>query len=145
MRKFSKHASMADLTALEERRQRLESRVETFHEKLDTMVDGVDCEDTNAQHLQNVDGENDIFIGDDGQDSEWDEEEGGKGENGEVVEHMTLLMPSYLTQADRERLGFGRIAQQELQLRQGQAYDCLNALRLALGHKALLFRTDVSR
>lgn len=141
---------MADLTALEERRQRLENRVETFHEKLDTMIDGIDYEDSNAQHLQNVDGENDIFIGNDGQDSEWededgDEEGGGEGENGEVVERMTLLMPSYLTQADRERLGFGRIAQQELELRQGQANDCLNSLRLALGHKALLFRTDVSR
>jgi hypothetical protein len=141
---------MADRTVLEERRQRLENRVEAFHEKLDAMTDGVDYEDTNAQHLQNVDEENNIFIGDDGEESEWEEEdregeEVGEEEKNEVVECMTLFMPSYLKPADRQRLGFGRIAKQELELRRGQANDSLNALRIALGHKALLFRTDVSR
>jgi len=35
------------------------------------------------------------------------------------------------------------MASQELELRQGQANDALEGLRLALGNKSLLFRTKV--
>jgi hypothetical protein len=137
---------MADHTALEERRQRLENRLDTFHAKLDAMLDGVDFADIHANHLQNVDEEND----DDWEEDDWEDVDGGgngggEQEKSEVVERMTLLLPSYLKPADWERLGFGRVAKLELELRQGQANDSLQDLRIALGHKALLFRTDVSR
>jgi len=45
--------------------------------------------------------------------------------------------------ADMHRLGLATMASQELELRQGQANDALEGLRLALGHKSLLFRTKV--
>jgi hypothetical protein len=131
---------MADHTALEEQCQRLENRLETFHAKLDAMLDDVDFTDIHANHLQNVEEEND----DDGEESDWEEKEDG-GQESESVECMTLLLPSYLKPADWERLGFGRVAKLELELHQGQANDSLKVLRIALGHKALLFRTDVSR
>ena len=41
------------------------------------------------------------------------------------------------------RLGLVTIPSQELDLRQGQANDALEGLRLALGHKTLVFRTKV--
>jgi len=58
-------------------------------------------------------------------------------------EHMSIFMPSSLQIADMHRLGLETMASQELELRQGQANDALEGLRLALGHKGLLFRTKV--
>jgi len=58
-------------------------------------------------------------------------------------EHMSIFMPSSLQIADMHRLGLATMVSQELELRQGQANDALEGLRLALGHKSLLFRTKV--
>ena len=58
-------------------------------------------------------------------------------------EHMTIFMSSSLQHADVQRLGLATMARQELELRQGQADDALEGLRLALGHKALLYRSKV--
>jgi len=58
-------------------------------------------------------------------------------------EHMSIFMPSSLQIADMHRLGLVTMASQELELRQGQANDALEGLRLALGNKSLLFRTKV--
>ena len=56
---------------------------------------------------------------------------------------MSIFMPSCLEIADIQRLGLVTMASQELELRQGQANDALEGLRLALGHKTLLFWTEV--
>ena len=48
-------------------------------------------------------------------------------------------MPSSLHISDIQRLGLVTMASRELELRQGQANDVLEGLRLALGHKSLLF------
>lgn len=58
-------------------------------------------------------------------------------------ELMTIFMPSSLQPADLQRLGLEPLAEQEMELRQGQANDALEGLRLALGHKALLYRSQV--
>jgi len=56
---------------------------------------------------------------------------------------MSIFMPLCLHSSDIQRLGLVTMASQELELRQGQANDALEGLRLALGHKTLLFRTKV--
>src|SRR5882724_12032231 len=48
---------------------------------------------------------------------------------------MLILIPSSLQFADIQRLALVTMASQELELRQGQANDALEGLRLALGHK----------
>ena len=53
------------------------------------------------------------------------------------------FMPSSLQIADMHRMGLATMASQELELRQGQANDALEGLRLALGHKGLLYKTKV--
>src|SRR5882724_530044 len=58
-------------------------------------------------------------------------------------EHMSIFMPSSLHSTDIQRLGLATMASQELEWRQGQANDVLEGLRLALGHKSLLFQTKV--
>jgi len=57
--------------------------------------------------------------------------------------NFQIFMPSCLHSSDIQRLGLVTMASQELELRQGQANNALEGLRLALGHKTLLFRTKV--
>src|SRR6266481_883186 len=66
-----------------------------------------------------------------------------------IMSHRSLpqslsqfLCPS-LQHADIQRLGLEPMAKQEMELRQGQANDALEGLRLALGQKALLYRSKV--
>ncbi|KAL6304097.1 hypothetical protein BKA93DRAFT_750027 [Sparassis latifolia] len=58
-----------------------------------------------------------------------------------LPENITLLLPSSLGIEQCKTVGWESIAQQKLQLWVGQANDCLEDLRLLLGHKSLLFRT----
>ena len=74
-----------------------------------------------------------------GEDADWVEEE-----QAESSESMPLFLPSSIPVSELDRLGLTSLAKQELQLRKGQANDILEALRLALVHKSLLFRTQVS-
>jgi hypothetical protein len=60
-----------------------------------------------------------------------------------LPEKMSLFLPSSLELAELHQFGLMDLATQELKLRKGQANDALDKLRLALGHKALLFRTQV--
>ena len=123
---------MAKQTALEECRQRLENRIHTFHSKLDTMMEGMEDDDLSLQHVEE---ENWPLI------PHLDEDPNGWQTI--APEHMSILMPSSLQITDMHRLGLVTMASQELELRQGQANDALEGLRLALGHKSLLFQTKV--
>ena len=125
-RKLSRHGTVAEQTALEEDRQSLETKIKGFHSKLETMVEGI-------EHGFQPSGEDDATS--DVADL--------VGRNAQMPEHMYIFMPSSLRRADIERLGLETIARQELELRQGQANDALEGLKLALGHKALLYRNKV--
>jgi hypothetical protein len=114
---------------------RLRARIDAFH-----------------QNVQTVLGENmDEFlpvkpvVDPDDEDPEWaeDDEEGDDDAVGEWPEDMTLAMPSTFGQERCQQLGLERLLNQELELRIGQANDCLEKLRVALGHKTILFRTRV--
>lgn len=59
------------------------------------------------------------------------------------AEAMVLPLPSYLGLDRCWQLGLDDLANQELQLRQGQANDSLHEMRLALADKAVLYRMDV--
>ena len=56
---------------------------------------------------------------------------------------MSLFLPSYLSEDDRWRMGLNEVSKQELELRKGQANDCLEVIRTTLGQKAVLMRTKV--
>jgi len=155
-RQLSKHASVADKTKLAERRQRLGRRIHAFHSKAATIMGDIDVDDL---HLKDADIEAADEIHDsNGEDS--DGEEGDKPEDDldwdnnteasddglEVLDYpekCPLILPSSLGLEGITLNNLKVLASQELQLRQGQANDSLEGLRLALGHKALLFRTRV--
>ena len=123
---------MAEQTVLEERRQRLENKIHTFHSKLDTMMEGIENDDLSLRPVEEEDFPTNLHL-----------DEDPNGWQTIAPEHMSIFMPSCLHSSDIQRLGLVTMASQELELRQGQANDALEGLRLALGHKTLLFRTKV--
>ena len=81
---------------------------------------------------------------DDAESSDWDESD--EDEIEQVVVHpeqCQVTLPSALAPGEIQRLGIIGIAEEECQLRQCQINDALEGLRLALGEKSLLFRTQV--
>jgi hypothetical protein len=57
-----------------------------------------------------------------------------------AAEGMHIWMPSSIPHQDALALGLGALHDEELQLQQGQANDCLEKLHQALGHKAIIHR-----
>ena len=79
-------------------------------------------------------------------DAEEDLNEGnddGDEEEEVFAERSILFMPSSLGKKLCMSYGFELLADQEKELRVAQADECLENLRLALGHKSLLLRTSV--
>lgn len=127
--KLSQDATLSDKTTLEERSQELENRIHLFHSKLDTMMEGLEHQDIGFQS------------------NEVDDKDDEEDPNGRLMikpEHMSIFMPSSVEYPDLQRLGLESMGSKELELRKGQANDALEGLRLALGHKALLYRNKVS-
>jgi hypothetical protein len=70
---------------------------------------------------------------------EWEEEE-----DVEIpTEKIRLWLPSSFTKPERVKMGLGQVAEVEVELREGQANDALEALRASLAEKSLRFRTEV--
>ncbi|KAG1821442.1 hypothetical protein DFJ58DRAFT_849975 [Suillus subalutaceus] len=57
-----------------------------------------------------------------------------------LAEEMGIWMPSSVAHNDALTLGLGPLQAEELELRKGQANDCLESLCMALGHKAIIYR-----
>jgi hypothetical protein len=58
-------------------------------------------------------------------------------------EHVKLPLPSHVGIRLCRELGLSQIASQEVELRKGQAHECLHQLKLALGLKSALFRKTI--
>ncbi len=102
----------------------------------DMILDEGEGEDEDEDDVASGDGDGDYL---DGPGEEGDDED----EVTKDPERMQVIMPSSFNCADITRLGLDNLADQELELRQGQANDALEHLRLALGEKALLWWTKV--
>ena len=109
----------------------------TFREA--DVVPSDDIHDVNGEDSSGEEGD------DPGHISDWEDDVGDDVEHSfsENPEKIPLVMPSSLDRDTISQYNMGKLAQQELKLREGQANDCLQCLCLALGHKSLLFRTQV--
>lgn len=58
-------------------------------------------------------------------------------------EHRKLSLPSAYGQQQCHQLGIEKLAEKELVLREGQANDALHQIRIDLGHRSYLYRTQV--
>jgi hypothetical protein len=137
-----KGLSLAEKIALHDRQSSLKTKIEAFNQKSQIFLphknwDGVSlnllgldnlAEDINTLHVA------------DAHESDLDQDE---DELEVESDPASLCMPSFLGKQQCVEHGWMDVAYQELQLRVCQANDCLKELRLALGHKSLLFRQSV--
>ena len=139
LQKQSKHRTTSEKTSIEDRRRKLEGRLNRFNQKAEEFIgDGAE-EDLDV--LPQFTGWEESNEGFDGNEEEaWDSEDEDEDENSEKPETTRICMPSSLNSQDIQRLDLKVLAAQELELRKGQANDCLQGLRLALGHKSILYR-----
>jgi hypothetical protein len=84
-----------------------------------------------------------------GEDTDDDKEDNDEEDGDDIdvsvqfPERLPLILPSSFNSHQVVLANLQALAFQELELRKGQANDCLERLRLNLGHQALLYRTNV--
>jgi hypothetical protein len=140
--KSSKQASSNEQRAIQERRHRLIKQIDAFHEKASLLGLGEGSMRSNLGFVSEFEGESQSDRSEVGDDTHNSEDEDGKQLDA-TPENAVIQLPSSLEPGTLEAGGFLALANQELELRKGQANDILERLRLLLGHKAILFRTDV--
>ncbi|KAF4580711.1 hypothetical protein EYR38_002997 [Pleurotus pulmonarius] len=59
---------------------------------------------------------------------------------GQTPEQMSICFPSSFTVEERVQMGWTKLAEQEVRLREAQVNDALHDLRISLGEKSLRFR-----
>lgn len=72
-----------------------------------------------------------------------DDDDDDRPSRNSYIHLLALPLPSKFGRDTCDEMGIGNVADEELQLRSGQANDALHAIRLTLADKAVLFRTDV--
>ncbi|TFY79361.1 hypothetical protein EWM64_g4647 [Hericium alpestre] len=150
LRKLGKNLTTEQKNDLADRRHRLQARVSTFERAAgdylpqDTDVTG------GGIPLSENEGKDFDLVGEDGEDIEQPEQQhapgnaAADGTNVYVpVERVALSIPSCLDDELHALPEMCSLLAKEAELREGQANDALQSLRLALGHKAFVFRHDI--
>jgi hypothetical protein len=157
LQKMSTYKTASERTTIEDRQKKLKERLDRFNQKAqetmgDNAEEGLDVLPPFTGWEESDKGiygdEEEELNSDEEEASDRDEKEASdrtedEDENSEKPETTLIWMPSLLNPEDIERLNLKVLADQELELRKGQASDCLQSLRLALGHKTILYRTKL--
>ncbi|KAL6300602.1 hypothetical protein BKA93DRAFT_866003 [Sparassis latifolia] len=117
---LTKRSSTTDKNSVETKRNLLQKRIDGFHNRAMALLDGEDIE-----HLEISSNE---VANEEGWTMEDVEENPEDIEEEVLPENITLLLSSSLGIEQCKTVGWESIAQQELQLRVGQANDCLEDL-----------------
>ncbi|KAG1720661.1 uncharacterized protein EDB91DRAFT_1064768, partial [Suillus paluster] len=138
IRQLPKDASAVQRAAVQVKRQKLAARISKFHEIADAMTEGIEVH-AGTEHMDDIrfcttDVVEEVREAADIEDvlEEIDEEV--------PAEAMGIWMPSSVLRNEALALGLHTLQAEELELRKGQANDCLEKLRQALGHKAIIYR-----
>ena len=144
IRRLPSDATATQKAAIQERRQKLAARITKFHENADAVTgiqlgSGSVCVDDPRFYMAEGDRQLEGFevqYLDEDNNSEllFDEEI--------EAEEMGFWMPSSVpcNHVMALQVGLAAFRKEELELRKGQANDCLENIRLALGHKAIIYR-----
>lgn len=118
----------ADKT-LYDRRNQLQSRIDDFNQKIQSIFSNSDFDTINfpISHPNDNPGSD-----------EWVDDE-------DYPEKSILLMPSALGKDECGKIEWEKMMEQELELRIAQANNALEKLRLALGHKAAVYKLGVRK
>jgi len=130
-----KGLTVAEKTDVQDRRNRLQSRIKSFNNNSQIFLPNANWDELvlRTKFTYGDEDEDEEEVGD---DDDWEDE---------FPENSTLCLPSTLGKNQCIEHGWGPIVGQELELRVGEVNECLERLRLALGHKSLLLRNDVRK
>jgi hypothetical protein len=145
IRQLQQDPTTNQLTAIEEKRQKLMTLINKFHETAEVMTDGMEFGGGLSQGVPQDDP--DLCLQEDeGEDVDEVEDENDvvfEIDPGSPAEVAELWMPSWVTSEHPFDLALSRLRQEELELRKGQANDCLEKLRQALGDRSVVFREKI--
>jgi hypothetical protein len=145
IRAAGRNPSSEDQMRIQDRRESLQTRVEAFHKQALRFIrsdstlptDSSLSKAPEATGLDLEESDEETFFLD--ATSEWEEEEDVEI----MVEQAAIWLPSSFTKSERVQMGLEQVAEVEVELREGQANDALEALRAGLAEKSLRFRTEV--
>jgi hypothetical protein len=126
IRQLPRDASATQKAVVAEKRQKLGARISKYHERTDAMTQGIEVNSGTVPmddiRFCTADVQE---LGQEAVDLELASEEIGDEVPAEV---MGIWMPSSMPHHDALALGLGALRAEELQLRKGQANDCLEKL-----------------
>jgi hypothetical protein len=133
---MSQHATANQKLELVQKRERIQSRIDAFHAKVPLYFVGVELD------IQPND-----WVAEDAEDlDDADDNPFATSTSEEVdAERLPILLPSVIGLEKCIDSGLSEIVKKELTLRQGQANDALQGVRMALGKKSFLFRNNLRK
>jgi hypothetical protein len=131
----SKTFTLLEKTSILDRRARLQSRIDAFNQKRPIFMPHANWDELSTDGLPLG-----SFVEE--EDDDWDDDNDNEQEHG-LPDPASISMPSAFGKDRCLQYGWSAIAAEEIDLRVGQANECLKTLRLALGHKSLLLRQSV--
>lgn len=134
VRAMGSHATNAALLDVQKRRERLQKRMDSWMTQAAAFLPDPD-DDAEAPDSLDLD--------DDLEDPDEDVNPFMTAAEDTPPEAQRLPLPSSLAHPDSADASTADLREKEMLLRQGQANDALHNIRLALSHKAVLFRTSV--
>lgn len=140
--------TISERNKVQDRRQKLLARIHAFHSEADTYYAFLDKDlEDDAVAQPDVDDPDDD---DDVDDPFVDNNSNDKADDEEIPqqtvhpEKLKIRMPSSIfASVPHKPRAFLRLAEQEKQLRVGEANEAIQNLRLDIGHKSLLFSTKI--
>ncbi|KDQ48920.1 hypothetical protein JAAARDRAFT_201317, partial [Jaapia argillacea MUCL 33604] len=163
VRKMGRRPTADDLNQIDDRRCHLNARIDTWQKSLEHFL----VQDLMVPEAADPSGDDPMIISDgdagldvgEEYDNVFDPDEDGLWEddydydaiqvqadqsNGPVdAEKRLIALPSTLGASQCRRRGLVKLLEQEIELRQGQANDILQQIRIALRHKSFLYRTEI--
>ncbi|KAG1847220.1 hypothetical protein F4604DRAFT_1594685 [Suillus subluteus] len=143
IRQLPQDLTASQRTGIEEKRQKLMARIIKFHEAAEVMTNGMDLKGGEGAPLDNPElclEEADISNMEDPEEEDILDFDGNIDSPAEVTE---IWMPSWAASGHIMDDVVLALRQEELELRKGQANDCLEKLRQALGDRSVVFREKI--
>ncbi|KAG1720096.1 hypothetical protein EDB19DRAFT_1966009 [Suillus lakei] len=133
-------ATATQKATLEGKRQKPSAHITAFHETADAMTEGIGLE-AGMVHKDDA-----RFCWAEDEEYDWEAHVADLEDDSELVdeeisaEDMSLWMPSSVPHDQVTSAHLLALQAEKLELRQGQANDCLEKIQLALGDKAIIYR-----
>jgi hypothetical protein len=138
--KMTRNPHTLKQASLNNRRQKLQAKINAFLQKIPVNVSTLNLQDTCVDESLQEDG----WESEDSDGLQDEDDSSGESDEDDLVdiqpERLKLPLPSLLGQAICSTNDGKSMVKQEIDLRVAQAHECLDKLRLAIGFKSALFQ-----